>query len=97
MTNPRLPVSRSGRALDLLALLCVAGGGIGWFVSYLGLERLRSAPAVAFSRGMSIDQLSQFQELAHLSYWSRGAVAAGVICAVASWFRERRRTGGPGS
>ena len=91
-TPPRLPVSRAGRTLDLVAILLVLAGAIGWFASYAGLERLRSAPEIAFSRGMSIEQLSRFQQLANLSYVSRGAIAVGVACGVAAWFMERRRT-----
>lgn len=85
------PTSRAGRVLDLVALLLVIGGGIGWFMSYVGLERLRAAPHEAFSRGMSIDQLARFHELARLSYVAQGSVLLGITCGIVAWRLERKR------
>ena len=86
-------MSRLGRALDLLALVLVLLGAGGYVVSYVGLEKLRAAPEVAFSRGMSIQQLAEYHRLVLISRWGLGAIVAGILCAVYSWHRERRRRG----
>ena len=84
------PVSRAGRALDVVALLLVIGGGVAWIVSYVGLERLR-ATEVAFARGMAIAQLAEYHRLETLSHWAFAGILAGVACGIASWWLERRR------
>lgn len=84
------PVSRLGRVLDLLALLLVVIGA-GWYlVSYLGLERLRTAPAVEFYQGMPIEKLAEHHRLVVMSRWALAAIIVGVACGVFAWFRERR-------
>lgn len=85
------PVSVAGRLLDLVAVLLVVGGGVAYFVSYQGLERLRSLPIADFTRGMAIERLAEFHRLESLSWWALGAIAAGIVCGVAAWIRERRR------
>jgi hypothetical protein len=84
------PVSRIGRVLDSLALVLVLAGAAGYVVSYIGLERLRSAPEVAFARGMSIEQLAEYHRLVIISRWALGGIIAGIACGVFSWFRERQ-------
>ncbi len=88
---PALPVSRLGRVLDLLALALVLLGAAGYVVSYLGLDRLRAMPEIAFTRGMSIQQLAEYHRLVLISRWALGAIVAGIACGVFSWHRERRR------
>lgn len=90
MSPGRPPVSPIGRLLDVVAVLLVAGGGIAYFISYRGLERLRSLPAASFTRGMQIDRLAQFHALETLSWWALTAIAVGVTCGVGAWYWERR-------
>ena len=92
MTVPVLPraVSRTGRLLDLAAMLLVVGGGAMYAYAYVGLERLRTAPEIAFTRGMVINQLATYHSLASVSRWGLALIALGVGCAVVAWRRERR-------
>ena len=85
------PVSRAGRLSDLGALLLVLAGAAGYVMSYVGLERLRSAPMVEFSAGMSINQLADYHRLVAISRWSLAAIAVGVALGAYAWFSERRR------
>lgn len=89
------PVSPVGRALDVLAALLVIGGGYAYFVSYQGLERLRHLPDTGFTRGMQIDRLAQYHALETLSWWALAAIATGVGCGIAAWYRERRARARP--
>lgn len=91
MPSPARPVSAAGRLLDLVAVLLVVGGAIAYFVSYQGLERLRSLPAADFTRGMAIQRLAEFHRLETLSWGALAAIATGVVCGIVAWIRERRR------
>jgi len=84
------PVSRLGRALDLLALLLVLLGAGGYLVSYLGLTRLRAAPPLEFTPGMAIQQLAEYHRLVLISRVALAAIISGVSCGVYAWFHERR-------
>lgn len=77
--------------LDFLAAALVIAGGTMYAVAYVGLERLRAAPYVAFTKGMSIRQLADHHRLSVLSWWGLGAIAAGLTVAGAAWIIERRR------
>lgn len=91
MTFRSLPVSRSGRAFDLRAAVFLICGGALYAYAYVGMERLRTAPDVAFARGMAISQLADFHRLTSLSRWGIGIIVTGVVCATVAWFLERRR------
>ena len=90
MKEGRPSVSPLGRLLDVVSVLLVIGGAAAYFVSYRGLERLRSLPDAAFTRGMQIDRLAQFHALESLSWWALVAIAIGVTCGIVAWYRERR-------
>ena len=91
VTPTSRPVSRLGRALDLLALLLVTAGAMGYVISYIGLERLRTAGQVAFARGMAIEQIAEYDRLVLISRWGLAGIIGGVACGVAAWWLERRR------
>jgi hypothetical protein len=91
VTPPAPGVSRLGRALDLLALILVLAGAGAYIVSYLGLDKLRGAD-IAYSRGMTIQQLAEYDRLELISHLGLAAVIAGIACGVFSWRRERRRS-----
>lgn len=80
-----------GRALDLIAALFVIGGGVGYFLTHQGLDRLRLLPEAAFTPGMRIDRLEQYHRLSAWSWVALGAVAMGVAFGIAAWLLERRR------
>ena len=58
--------------------------------AYVGLERLRTAPEIPFTRGMVINQLATYHSLANVSRWGLALIILGVGCAVVAWRRERR-------
>lgn len=91
MPRDHPPVSLAGRALDLIAVLFLIGGGFGYFLTHRGLDRLRLLPEAAFTPGMQIDRLAQYHRLSALSWVALGAVAVGVGCGITAWFLERRR------
>jgi hypothetical protein len=91
VTPPVPGVSRLGRVLDLLALVLVLAGAGGYIVSYLGLDKLRAAD-IAYSRGMTIQQLAEYHRLVLISRGALAAIIAGIACGVFSWHRERRRS-----
>lgn len=90
MPLPPLPVSRSGRRLDLGAAILVIGGGALYAFAYIELERLRTTPLIAFTRGMAINQLAAFHRLESLSRWALGAIVLGVALAIFAWRMETR-------
>jgi hypothetical protein len=96
VSPPRPGVSRLGRALDLLALVLVLVGAGAYIVSYLGLDKLRAAD-IAYSRGMPIQQLAEYDRLTLISWWGLAAIIAGVACGVFSWHRERKRSAREGT
>jgi len=83
-------VSRRHRVVDLVSTLLIVAGGILYGVSYVGMERIRSAPDVGYARGMVIDQLARYHRFAALSWVALGAVALGIAIGVYAWRRHRR-------
>jgi len=88
------PVSVAGRLLDLAAVGLIVAGGVTYAVAYQGLERLRTAPEIAYTKGMLIEALAEFHRLTTLSRVGLGLVVLGVVMGVVAAITARRNRAG---
>ena len=87
------PVSAKSRLLDLAAVGLIVAGGVTYAVAYQGLERIRTAPQIAYTRGMRIEALAEFYRLTTFSRVGLGLVVLGVLLGVVAAIAHRNRSG----
>jgi hypothetical protein len=85
-------VSRAHRALDLLAAALVIAGSVAFAFGFVGLERVRNEGVIAYTRGMTIEQLARYHRFTLLAWAGLAIVATGIGTGIHTWMRHRARS-----